>query len=136
MPPPLLVDLEKVDLERVLLSNTEIYDPLPHRHEFGLLDGVCHFDRENVAAVAFADVRNDSWWVRGHVPGRPILPGVLMMEMAAQTSAVLLKLVDPAHDAFVGYGGIDDCKFREAVTPPARLYILCQGVEYRPRRNV
>ncbi|HEX9785851.1 MAG TPA: hypothetical protein VGA56_24375, partial [Opitutaceae bacterium] len=38
------------------------------------------------------------------------------------------------HDEFIGFGGVDDCKFREAVKPPARLYLLCRALDYRPRR--
>lgn len=94
------------------------------------------FDANEQAILAYADIKEDAWWVRGHVPGRPILPGVLMLEMAAQTSAVLLKMVDPDHQDFIGFGGIDNCKFREAVTPPSRLFLLCKGTEYRPRRII
>jgi 3-hydroxyacyl-[acyl-carrier-protein] dehydratase len=138
MPPPLLFPIPASDLARTLWTREQIYARLPHRHEFQLLDGVCRAEvRGDVREIlAYADVRADAWWVRGHVPGRPILPGVLMLEMAAQTSAVLLKLAQPEHEEFVGFGGIDDCKFREAVTPPARLYILCRPLEYRPRRII
>lgn len=136
MPPQLLVELDRIDLNEVELTRDQIYERLPHRHEFQLLDGACHLDLPGLNVVTFADIRDDAWWVRGHVPGRPILPGVLMMEMAAQTSAVLLKAAEPAHQAFMGFGGIDGCKFREAVIPPTRLYILCHGVEYRSRRII
>jgi 3-hydroxyacyl-[acyl-carrier-protein] dehydratase len=135
MPPPLLFDLAGVDLNRTILSREQIYELLPHRFEFMLLSGVCYLDRQNLRAVAFADIRADAWWVRGHVPGRPLLPGVVMLEMAAQTAAVTAKSL-AEHQGFLGYGGVEDCKFREVVTPPARLYILCTGKDYRPRRII
>ncbi len=134
MPPPLLVDFQKLDLNQICLTKDEIYDLLPHRFEFRLLDGVCMVDRESGRIVAFADIRNEDWWVRGHVPQRTLLPGVLMLEMAAQASAVLAKL--KGTDSFIGFGGVDNCKFRETVVPPARLYIIGVGVDYRPRRIV
>ena len=56
-----------------------------------------------------------------------------MLEMAAQASAVLAKL-GGYHDVFIGFGGVDRCKFREVVVPPARLYFLVAGIEHRPRR--
>ncbi|MEK7756493.1 MAG: 3-hydroxyacyl-ACP dehydratase FabZ family protein, partial [Planctomycetota bacterium] len=106
----------------------------PQRFEFRLLDGVCMVDLERQRIVAYADIRSEDWWVRGHVPNRPLLPGVLMLEMAAQASAVLAKL--RGCDAFIGFGGVDNCKFRETVVPPARLFIIGVGVDFRPRRIV
>jgi 3-hydroxyacyl-[acyl-carrier-protein] dehydratase len=134
MPPPLLVDLQQLDLTRVRLNKDEIYERLPPRFEFRLLDGVCLVDLEGQRIVAYADIRSEDWWVRGHVPNRPLLPGVLMLEMAAHASAVLAKL--QGNDTFIGFGGVDNCKFRETVVPPARLYIIGVGVDYRPRRIV
>ncbi len=135
MPPPLLIDLQQIDLSRVLLTREQIYEYLPHGFEFMLLDGVCMMDRKAGRLVAYADVHTDAWWVRGHFPGRPLLPGVLMLEMAAQASAVTARLLGK-HLGFFGFGGVDACKFREVVIPPARLYLLSIGDEYRPRRIV
>ncbi|MDO8632733.1 MAG: 3-hydroxyacyl-ACP dehydratase FabZ family protein [Phycisphaerales bacterium] len=134
MPPPLLIDLATLDLTRTALAKHQIYNLLPHRHEFQLLDGVCMYDVPAERIVTYVEVKPDDWWVRAHVEGRPLLPGVLMLEMAAQTSAVLAKLA--GNDAFMGFGGVERCKFREMVVPPARLYILCTGVNYRARRIV
>ena len=134
MPPPLLIDLNELDLTTVALTKSQVYDLLPHRFEFQLLDSVCLVDLPRKRVVACADIRPNAWWVRGHVEGRPLLPGVLMLEMAAQASAVAAKLL--GYDAFIGFGGIDECKFREVVVPPARLYLLCAGLDYRPRRII
>lgn len=136
MPPPLLFPIENYDLSRTIWTREQIYQRLPHRYEFQVLDGLCALDLDNKRGIAYADVRPDAWWVRGHVPGRPILPGVLLLEMAAQTSAAILKAADPQHDDFIGFAGVEGCKFREPVTPPARVYILCMGVDHRPRRVV
>lgn len=133
MPPPLLVDLEQVDVKNVYLSKKQVYEYLPHAYEFQLLDTICYFNRETHSMVSCIDIPADAWWIRGHVPDKPLLPGVLMLEMAAQTSAILAKSVNPS-DEFIGFGGVDHCKFREAVTPPAQLYILCVARELRSRR--
>lgn len=133
MPPPLLINLAGVDLDRVVLTREQIYEQLPQRFEFMLLDGVCLVDRETARIVAYSDIRPDAWWVRGHVPGRPLLPGVLMLEIAAQASAVAARLL-AGNEGFIGFGGLERCKFRETVVPPARLYILCASQELRPRR--
>lgn len=135
MPPQRLADLDGLDLSKVRLTKEQIYEDLPHRFEFMLLDGVLHMDADAKLIVAFRDIREDDWWFRGHVPGRPLLPGVLMLEMAAQVSAVLARRVGGVKE-FIAFGGIDDCKFREVVTAPSRLYLLCVGTEYRTRRVV
>jgi len=136
MPPPLLIDVESIDLTNVVLTKQQIYEEyLPHRHEFMLLDGVCYLDKELNRLAAYRDVEKDAWWFRGHVPGRPLLPGVLMLEMAAHASALLAKLCR-SYPGFIGFGGIDHCKFRETVSPPARLYFLVVGKEMRSRRIV
>jgi len=136
VPPPLLIDVENIDLDRTELSREQIYeDLLPHRFEFMVLDGVALVDRKGRRLLAYADIRPDSWWVRGHVPGRPLLPGVLMLEMAAQTAAIGARLLAD-HEGFIGFGGVEGCKFRDTVTPPARLYLAAMGDEYRPRRIV
>jgi 3-hydroxyacyl-[acyl-carrier-protein] dehydratase len=134
MPPPLLFDLDQIDLGRIVLTKDRIYELLPHRREFALLDGAFHVDLEVGSLLAFHDVKPGAWWVKGHVPGRPLLPGVLMLEMAAHCSAVLAHLLRDDLKTFIGFGGVDACKFREVVAPPARLYLLCRLTENRLRR--
>lgn len=141
MPPPALFQFHDLDLSRILIPPSEIYSQfLPHRHEFALLSGICHFDPVASRIVSVVEVSPQDWWVRGHIPGRPLLPGVLILEMAAQTVSVGSTLLDRHRSAsqkpFVGFGGIESCKFREAVCPPARLHILGVEEENRPRRIV
>lgn len=135
MAPPLIIDLEQVDLGRVELTREQIYELLPQRYEFMLLDGVCMVDAETSSLVAFVDIKSDAWWTQGHVPGRPLLPGVLMLEMAAQASAVAGRIL-AGHEGFLGFGGVEKCKFREAVVPPTRLHLLSVCEEFRRRRIV
>jgi len=135
MPPPLLFPLESLDLTKTVIGQEEIYAHLAHRHEFMLLDGVLHVDLAEGVMVAYHDVREDEWWVRGHVPGRPLMPGVLMLEVAAQMCSLYYSLA-MGQTKFVVFGGLDRVKFRDAVTPPARLIILGKALEVRPRRTV
>jgi len=135
MPPTLLVDMEKLDLNRVLMPIEEIRKYNPHRYEIEQLSGVIHLDRETGQIVAFKDVREDEFWVRGHIPGRPLMPGVLMIEAAAQMCSLYFKVVQQ-EDRFLGFGGVDGVKFRGQVVPGDRLYLLGQAVEIRNRRAV
>jgi len=135
MAPPLVVDLSKIDLGRVTMSIDEIRQYNPHRYEMEQLTGVIHLDVAAGQIVAFKDVRPDEFWVRGHIPGRPVLPGVLMIEAAAQMSSLYYKKVqqDPR---FLGFGGVDGVKFRGQVVPGDRLLLLGRAVEIRNRRAV
>ncbi len=135
MPPPLVFDISQIDLDRVIITREEIYRLLPHRHEFMQLDGVIHLDTEAGTMVTFRNVRNDEWWVRGHIPGRPIFPGVLMIETAAHMAAYFTKAA-LKDERFWGFGGVDKVKFRDAVTPPAKLIMVGKSVEIRPRKSV
>jgi 3-hydroxyacyl-[acyl-carrier-protein] dehydratase len=98
------------------------------------LDGLVALDVPNQVAVALRIVRPDEFWVRGHIPGRPLLPGVLMIETAAQLAAYLTMRIMPESGRFWGFGGVEDVKFRMAVSPPARMYFILKSVEVRPRR--
>lgn len=133
VPPLLLYDLDNVDLRQRLYTREQIYAKLPHRFEFMQLDAVVHIDRQAEVAVALREVRRDEWWVRCHVPGQPIFPGVLMLETAAHLAAFMTKYIHDYH-GFVAFGGVDKCKFRDAVVPPAQLYMICQQLENKSRR--
>jgi 3-hydroxyacyl-[acyl-carrier-protein] dehydratase len=129
------MDLSQIDLNRILITREQIYEHLPHRHEFMQLDGIIYADKPTLTAVALREVREDEFWVRGHIPGRPLLPGVLIVETAAQLAAYVAHLVMPT-SKFIGFGGIENTKFRLAVSPPARMYFVLKGIEVRPRRVV
>jgi 3-hydroxyacyl-[acyl-carrier-protein] dehydratase len=134
MPPVLLFDLSSIDLNRVMITKDEILKNNPQRYEFEQLDGVVYYDLERRIMIGLRDIRADEWWTRGHIPGRPLFPGVLMIEAAAQVASFFGRTVMGAN--FIGFGGVDKVKFREAVVPPAKMYILAKAVEIRPRRIV
>ncbi len=135
MPAPLLIDLDKLDTTQRLASREQIYELLPHRYEFMQLDAVLQVDLETRIGVALREIREDEFWVRGHIPGRPLFPGVLMLETAAQFAAYLTKRFS-SEQRFLAFGGLENVKFRQAVTPPATMYLLERATEIRPRRVV
>jgi 3-hydroxyacyl-[acyl-carrier-protein] dehydratase len=133
MPPPLLYDLARIDTEKVLYGRDVIYDYLPHRYEFQMLDGICVLDQEAAVCAGYVDCKEDAWWARGHIPGKPIMPGVLQLEAAAQLLAFVAKYVDGIK-TFVAFGSVERCRFREAVLPPSRMIVIANVTENRPRR--
>lgn len=136
MAPPLLVDLSKLDLGRVQYTLDDIRAANPHRFEFEQLSAIVHMDPAAGEIVARRDVRPDEFWVRGHIPGRPLMPGVLMIEAAAQMSSFYYKVVQTEDKRFLGFGGVEGVKFRGQVVPGDTLILLGKVVEIRNRRTI
>ena len=118
-----------------VVDKERIREIIPQRYEMEHLDGVGYHDADEGVVAGWKDVREDEFWVRGHLPGRPLLPGVVMLEALAQLTSIAAKLVLPDM-GFVGFGGIDACKFRVAVVPGQRLVLLARSLEIRRRRAV
>jgi len=133
MPPPLLFDISAYDLDQLQFGVDAIERVNPHRHQMRMLDGVIYMDEDRV--IAFHDVRDDEFWVEGHIPGRPVMPGVLLIETAAQTASFyMLSRLESAK--FMGFVGASDIKFRGQVVPGKRLLVLAEMVDVRSRRCV
>jgi 3-hydroxyacyl-[acyl-carrier-protein] dehydratase len=129
------VDLSTIDLTKVVADHEAIYRRLPHRYEFEQLDSIIWVDMATCTGVARRVVREDEFWVRGHIPGRPLLPGVLMIETAAQFASYLACELSGS-DQFMGFARVDNVSFRGTVSPPATMYFIMKLVEHRSRRIV
>lgn len=130
-----IVDLNTLDLSRPVVSEQELRKCLPHRAEFQLLDAIVHLDRERGVAIGVKDWDHNPWWAKGHIPGRPLMPGVLMLEGAAQIATFLVKQnSDWARDRMIGLAGLDNVRFRGQVVPPARVYFVSGNLTISGRR--
>lgn len=137
MPPKPLLDLSSIDLTHVQFDACAIEAVNPHRGHMRMLDGVVYEAPDRKSAVAYKDVRDDEFWVAGHIPGRPLFPGVLMIEAAAQlASFVTLRQETHGGQPFMGFVAADAAKFRAQVVPGDRLLIVAREVEARRRRTV
>jgi 3-hydroxyacyl-[acyl-carrier-protein] dehydratase len=135
MAPLILFDISSLDLDRVAFGPEELERINPHRGCMRLLDGLIHCDSGYTQAVAFKNVRSDEFWVPGHIPGRPIFPGVLMIEAAAQLASYMTIMRMPG-TKFMGFAAVDQVKFRGMVAPGDRLIVLAEGIECKPRRSI
>jgi 3-hydroxyacyl-[acyl-carrier-protein] dehydratase len=130
-----LIDPSLWNAGNAIVDKERIREIIPQRFEMEHLDGVGYLDQEAGLIAGWKDVTDDEFWVRGHLPGRPLLPGVVMLEALAQLTSVCAQLALPDM-GFVGFGGIDACKFRVAVTPGQRLVLLARNLEMRRRRAI
>ena len=135
MPPPLLFDLSEIDLDGPPLFDREAVCKVnPQRYEMQHLDGILWYDKEQASILGYKDVTDKEFWVRGHIPGRPLMPGVIQIEAAAQLLSFFVKEIYQ-EEGFVGFGGIDQAKFRAPVEPGCRLLLLGHITKARPGRK-
>ena len=134
MPRPLLFDLSKINLAgKPVFNRDDILKVNPQNYEMQQLDGVLWYDKPNMLVLGYKDVTDKEFWVRGHIPGRPLMPGVIMVEAAAQLLSYFVKHV-MGEQGFIGFSGIDSAKFRSTVEPGQRLLLLGKITKFKPGR--
>jgi 3-hydroxyacyl-[acyl-carrier-protein] dehydratase len=135
MPPEPLMDLAQVDLERVIADRDAIRQVNKQRYEMEQLDAIVHIDTNNHLVVGYKDVKSDEFWVRGHMPDYPLLPGVLMCEAAAQLCSYYTGRHVQIAGEFMGFGGMEEVRFRAPVRPGDRLVLIARGERVKPRQT-
>jgi 3-hydroxyacyl-[acyl-carrier-protein] dehydratase len=135
MPSKPLIDLSRVDTSNILADREAIGQINPHRFELAQLDAVCLMSPETEEVVGYRDVRPDEFWVRGHIPGRPLFPGVLMIETAAQLVSYFVG-VRAKKKGFLAFTGVEGVKFRGTVVPGDRIIMVGLTQEVRVRRCI
>ena len=99
-----------------MLNKEEIEKIIPQRDPFLMIDEVETFI-PGKSAVAYKHVRADEWYFKGHFPGNPIMPGVLITESLAQTGAVAILSTEEAKGKNALFGGVDKLRFKKIVVP-------------------
>lgn len=99
-----------------MLNKEEIEKIIPQREPFLMIDEVEEYT-PGVGATVYKHVREDEWYFKGHFPGNPIMPGVLITESLAQTGAVAILGKEENKGKNALFGGIDKMKFKKMVVP-------------------
>jgi 3-hydroxyacyl-[acyl-carrier-protein] dehydratase len=135
MPAPPLYDLAKIDFSRPLYDIEAIRRVNPQRNQMEQLTAVVYVDREQHGVIGYKDITEDEFWVPGHMPGFPLMPGVVMCEAAAQLAGFYARKFELLGGDFIGFGGMDEIRFRAPVVPPARLILVAKLIDLRPNRR-
>ncbi len=105
-----------VEAPTLPLEAADIMRILPHRYPFLLVDRIVELE-PGVRAVGIKQVTANEPQFTGHFPGRPIMPGVLMVEALAQTAGLAVLILDEYRGKLGLFAGIDDCRFKRMVVP-------------------
>jgi 3-hydroxyacyl-[acyl-carrier-protein] dehydratase len=132
----LIVDPAAIDFSSIVADIEEIRRFIPQRHAMEQLTAIVLDDPERHLCVGYRDLTDQEFWVSGHMPAYPLLPGVIMCEAAAQVLSFHVQRNDLSGVEVVGFGGLDNVKFRGVVRPGDRLMIAIQVTKYRRGRMV
>lgn len=136
MPPIALIDTATLNTARVMFDQEAIRSVNPQRHEMEQLTSIVDIDYDNHQIVGYKDVRRDEFWVRGHMPDYPLMPGVLICEAAAQICSFYCHLIRVTDEGFLGFGGMENVRFRGQVRPGDRLVIVARAERLNRRQSV
>ena len=135
MPPQMLYDIDAIDFDNPVFTLDEIREVNPQRFEMEQLTAIVHLDREEHGLVGYKDLTFDEFWCRGHMPEYPLMPGVIQCEAAAQLANFYARKFDMLGGDFLGFGGLDEVRFRAPVLPGSRLTLMAKLTKLRaPRR--
>jgi 3-hydroxyacyl-[acyl-carrier-protein] dehydratase len=117
----------------VILTTEQIQGLLPHRYPFALVDRVIEHE-PGKRAVAIKNVTFNEPQFQGHFPGRPLMPGVLIVEAMAQVGGLIVTQMPDLPKGLFVFAGIDGVRFRRPVVPGDQLLISCELLSLKRQR--
>ncbi len=119
------IDPRDYPSDKPALDLDGIHQLIPHRHEFTQVHSILNWNDEEKSCVGFRKGEEDEFWVRGHIPGRPMLPGVLLLEALAQVGIIQIHARCGMSDyhPWIGFAGAEGVRFRGVVHPGEDLWL-------------
>jgi 3-hydroxyacyl-[acyl-carrier-protein] dehydratase len=127
----LILDFSEYDVDHVIADQDEIRRYNLQRFEMEQLTAVIYADAARGICAGYKDLTHDEFWVRGHMPNVPLMPGVMMCEAAAQLSSYFAQKFDLLGCKVVGLGGLEEVRFRGTVVPGDRLVVVVERLKVR-----
>jgi 3-hydroxyacyl-[acyl-carrier-protein] dehydratase len=128
-----LFDISQIDMDATFLTHDQVGQRNPQRGDMRQLDRVILIDDAATIAVGIKLIRDDEFWVAGHIPGRPLYPAVLMIEAAAQLSSILYQIRSGTTN-FLGFTRCDQAVFRGQIVPGDTMILLAKEHQFQRRR--
>ncbi len=130
------VDLSLLDLNNPIAGLEEIRGLNRQRFEMEQLTGILYEESKSGTCAGYLQTSDDDFWARGHMPGMPIMPGVMMLESVAQLCSYFIQRHDLLGAELVGFGGMDEVRFRGVVLPGDALIVMIRLVRVRRNRMI
>jgi len=127
----LILDPSQYDLNHVIADIHEIRRYNRQRFEMEQLTAIVYEDLDKAICVGYKDLGPNEFWARGHMPGRPLMPGVIMCEAAAQLASYYTQKYRLMKTPVVGFGGLKDVRFRGVVQPGERFVVVARLLKIR-----
>jgi len=117
------------------LNRDDIMKILPHRPPFLFVDSIEEIE-EDKKIVGYKNLSQDEYFFKGHFPGRPVMPGVLIVEAMAQTAGVLMLSKKTSIGKIAYFVSINNVKFRKVVLPGDRVKLVAEVIKFRGKVGV
>lgn len=128
------MDLSTIDFDSPIFTQEQIRNVNPQRFEMEQLTAIVHVDESQRLVVGYKQVTEAEFWISGHMPGYPLMPGVVQCEAAAQLGGFYAKQFDLLEGDYLGFGGMDSVRFRKPVFPNSQLQLIAQVTRLRARK--
>ena len=129
-----LVDMSQFDFGRPMFTVDEIRRINPQRHEMEQLTAVVHVDESCHTIVGYKQVTDREFWIKGHMPDYPLMPGVVQCECAAQLGGFYARKYNLIGGDYLGFAGMDSIRFRHPIYPGCRLDLVAHVTRFRLNR--
>ena len=134
--PEFLYDYTQLDFSRPQATLEEIRKYNPQRFDMEQLTAVVYVDETQYLSVGYKDTSPTDFWVKGHFPQLAIMPGVVQLEAIAQLCSFVTQRYDLLGAEVVGFGGLEDVRFRDVVFPGERFVVMSKLGKVRRGRMI